>query len=214
MSADAIAQISTAVLEFLFVVVMSIGYYFLFRVGRDTLREMRAQRTAVGRPQVIVDDDYDRLPEVDVVVRNVSQGAARDVTFEFSSPIESSEGFVVSDLPHFKQGMDFLAPGGEISCHWDHLDALLPFLRQKGLEGGIVVTTTYWDMAGEQYASRWRLNPFVYESRRYVRRKGMGDLVEAVEEMSSDVRELSGSIDRLSETRETHAGRRSSHRGL
>lgn len=165
MNAAAVAQVAAAVLEFLFVVVMSIGYYFLFKVGRDTLREMRAQRTAVGRPQVIVDDDYDRLPEVDVVVRNVSQGAARDVTFEFSAPVESSEGFVVSDLPHFKQGMDFLAPGGEISCHWDHLDALLPFLRHKSLEGGIVVTTTYWDMAGEQYASRWRLNPFVYESR-------------------------------------------------
>ena len=40
---------------------------------------MRAQRTAVGRPQILVDDDYDRLPEVDVLVRNVSQGAARDM---------------------------------------------------------------------------------------------------------------------------------------
>jgi hypothetical protein len=143
---------------------MSVGYYFLCRVGRDTLLEMRAQRTAVGRPQVIVDDDYDRLPEVDIVVRNVSQGAARDITFEFSARVESSEGFVVSDLPHFKQGMDFLAPGGEISCRWDDLDTLLAFLREKGLTGGIVVTTPYWDLAGEQHASRWRLNPFVYES--------------------------------------------------
>jgi hypothetical protein len=196
------AQVATAVLEFLFVVVMSVGYYFLFRVGRDTLLEMRAQRTAVGRPQVIVDDDYDRLPEVDIVVRNVSQGAARDITFEFSAPVESSEGFVVSDLPHFKQGMDFLAPGGEISCRWDDLDMLLPFLREKGLTGGIVVTTTYWDLAGEQYASRWRLNPFVYESRRYVRRRGMGDLVESVDGVSANAKKLSESVDRLTRDRE------------
>ncbi len=80
-----------------------------------------------------MDDDYDRLPEVDIVVRNVSQGAARDITFEFSAPVESSEGFVVSELPHFKQGMDFLAPGGEISCRWDDLDTLLPFLKKKGI---------------------------------------------------------------------------------
>jgi hypothetical protein len=117
MNAAAIDQIATACLEFFFVVVMSVGYYFLFKVGCDTLLEMRAQRTAVRRPQVIVDDDHDRLPEVDVVVRNVSQGPARDVSFEFSAPIESSEGFVVCELPHFKYGMDFLAPGGEISCH-------------------------------------------------------------------------------------------------
>jgi hypothetical protein len=197
MDITAITQFATAVMQFVFVVVIAAGYYFLFKVGRDTLDEMRAQRTAVGRPQILVDDDYDRLPEVDVVVRNVSQGAARDITFEFSAPVESSGGFVVSDLPHFKYGMDFLAPGGEISSHWDHLGSLLPHLRQKGLEGGIVVTTTYWDMAGEQYASRWRLNPFVYESRRYVRHTGMGDLVEAVEGLSEDAKKISDSIDRL-----------------
>ena len=117
MNAAAIDQIATACLEFFFVVVMPVGYYFLFKVGCDTLLEMRAQCTAMRRPQVIVDDDHDRLPEVDVVVRNVSQGAARDVSFELSASIESSEGFVVSELPHFKYGMDFLAPGGEISCH-------------------------------------------------------------------------------------------------
>jgi hypothetical protein len=59
------------------------------------------------------------------------------------------------------------------------------------------VTTTYWDMAGEQYASRWRLNPFVYESRRYARHTGMGDLVEAVEGLSDDAKKISESIDRL-----------------
>jgi hypothetical protein len=101
MDITAITQFATAVMQFVFVVVIAAGYYFLFKVGRDTLDEMRAQRTAVGRPQILVDDDYDRLPEVDVVVRNVSQGAARDITFEFSAPVESSGRFVVSDLPHF-----------------------------------------------------------------------------------------------------------------
>jgi len=68
MDIAAITQFATAVMQFVFVVVISAGYYFLFKVSRDTLEEMRAQRTALGRPQVIVDDDYDRLPEIDVVV--------------------------------------------------------------------------------------------------------------------------------------------------
>ncbi len=51
--------------------------------------------------------------------------------------------------------------------------------------------TTYRDLAGEQYTSQWRLNPFVYESRRYVRRRDMGDFVESVDGVSANVKELS-----------------------
>jgi hypothetical protein len=65
---------------------------------------MRAQRTAMGRPLVIVQEDYESLPELDVAIRNVSEGAARHIEFEFSVPIESSNGFVVSDLPYFNMG--------------------------------------------------------------------------------------------------------------
>ncbi len=108
MDAATIAQIVTAVTNTLFVMVLAGGYYYTWRVSQRTLAEMKAQRMAIGRPQVIVDDDYDSLPEINIVVRNVSQGAAREITFEFSAPIESSNGFVISDLPYFKGGMDFL----------------------------------------------------------------------------------------------------------
>jgi hypothetical protein len=62
-----------------------------------------------------------------VAIRNVSEGAARDIEFEFSTPIESSNGFVISDLPYFKYWLDYLSPNGEITCYWDELDSLLPF---------------------------------------------------------------------------------------
>jgi hypothetical protein len=87
----------------------------------------------MGRPLVIVQEDYESLPELDVAMRNVSEGAARDIEFEFSVPIKSSNGFVVSDLPYFKYGLDFLPPHGEITCYWDELDSLLPFLESKDL---------------------------------------------------------------------------------
>lgn len=99
-----IAQIASVVVNTVFVVVLGSGYYFLFKVNHEMLREMRAQRTAMGRPQAIVDNDYDRLPEVDIAVRNISDGAAKEITFKFSAPVEASGGFVVSDLPYFKDG--------------------------------------------------------------------------------------------------------------
>jgi hypothetical protein len=180
----ALAQVVTSVTNLLFVIVLAAGYYFTWRVSQTTLQEMRSQRTAMGRPLVIVQEDYESLPELDVAIRNVSQGAARDIEFQFSAAIESSNGFVVSDLPYFKYGLDFLPPHGEITCYWDELDSLLPYLRSKNLENGIHVTIRYRDLSGAQYQSQWRLNPFLYKDTRLVRRKGMGDLVNAVERMA------------------------------
>jgi hypothetical protein len=179
-----LAQVVTSVTNLLFVVVLAAGYYFTWRVSQTTLQEMRSQRTAMGRPLVIVQEDYESLPELDVAIRNMSEGAARDIEFQFSAPIESSNGFVVSDLPYFKYGLDFLPPHGEITCYWDELDSLLPYLKSKNLENGIHVTVRYRDLSGAQYQSQWRLNPFLYKDTRLVRRKGMGDLVNAVERMA------------------------------
>ena len=179
-----LAQVVTSVTNLLFVIVLAGGYYFTWRVSQTTLEEMRAQRTAMGRPLVIVEEDYESLPELDVAIRNVSEGAARDIEFEFSAPIESSNGFVVSDLPYFKYGLDFLPPNGEITCYWDELDSLLPYMKSKKLENGIHVTVNYRDLSGDLYHSQWRLNPFLYKDTRLVRRKGMGDLVNALERLT------------------------------
>ena len=179
-----LAQIINSVTNLLFVIVLAAGYCFTWRVSQTTLEEMRAQRTAMGRPLVIVQEDYESLPELDVAMRNVSEGAARDIEFEFSVPIKSSNGFVVSDLPYFKYGLDFLPPHGEITCYWDELDSLLPFLESKDLRNGIHVTVRYKDLTGDSYQSQWRLNPFLYKDTRLVRRKGMGDLVNTVERLA------------------------------
>ena len=179
-----LAQVVTSVTNLLLVIVLAVGYYFTWRVSQTTLEEMRSQRTAMGRPLVIVQEDYESLPELDVAIRNVSEGAARDIEFQFSAPIESSNGFVVSDLPYFKYGLDFLPPQGEITCYRDELDSLLPYLESKDLQNGIHVTVRYKDLSDAQYQSQWKLNPFLYKDTRIVRRKGMGDLVNAVEGMA------------------------------
>jgi len=81
--------------------------------------------------------------------------------------------------------MDFLPPDGEISTYWDHLESLLPFLEQKGLERGIRVTTRYKGLDGEPYETSWLLNPFIYRDGRFTRHSSMGDLVKAVERLTA-----------------------------
>jgi hypothetical protein len=185
MGLPAYTQIAATASNIIFFLVFVVAYYKLIQMNRRTVSLQEWQAHAIGRPQVIVDDDYSRLPEVDISIRNISEGAAKDITFEFSSPVESSDGTIISDLAYFQDGLSFLAPGKEITCHWDHLDTLLPFLREKGLEHGIKVTTRYKDLAGESYETDWNLNPNIYRDNNYIHRKGIGDLVDATKEISA-----------------------------
>jgi hypothetical protein len=77
-----------------------------------------------------------------------------------------------------------LPPQDEITCYWDELGSLLPFLESKNLQNGIHVTVRYRDLSGALYHSQWRLNHFLYKDTGLVRRKGMGDLVNAVERLA------------------------------
>jgi len=129
---------------------------------------MREQRISGGRPQVILQARYDRLPMVDLVVRNFGGGVAKEITFASSCPIEDSTGFVLSELPYLKEGMSFLGPGEEAACVWDDLENLLSSLRDKGHKRGILVKVRCEDLAGESYESEWRINPLIYENKRHV----------------------------------------------
>ena len=137
MSEDvAVAQIVTAITTVFYAGVFAIGYYLLIKGNRETVREMREQRVSGGRPQVIIQARYDRLPMVDLVVRNFGGGAAKDIAFAFSEPIEDSTGFILSELPCFQEGMSFLGPGEEIAYAWDNLGDLVSSLRQRRGKSG------------------------------------------------------------------------------
>ncbi len=201
-------QLLSAGTNAVFVVIVAIGYYMMIKLYRRMVdvydrmvRVTETEHTALGRPQIIVDDNYDRLPEVDVAVRNVSSAAAKDITFEFSAPVESSDGTVISNLSYFQDGLNFLSPNGRVTCYWDNLNSLLPFLEEKGLTGGITVTTHYKDLAGEAHQTEWTLNPFIYRDDRYVQHKGTDDVAKSLEEISGDLKSLLDSSRREAEDR-------------
>ena len=77
-------------------------------------------------------------------------GAAKDIPFEISDPIEDSSGYVISDLPYLKEGI-------RVRCLWDHIDRLMPSLREKGLHEGIAEKVNYKDLKGAAYTTEWRI---------------------------------------------------------
>ncbi len=163
MSEDvAIAQIVTAITTIFYSAVFAIGYYLMIKGNRQTLREMREERLSGGRPQVVIEAGLLNLPVVELVVRNLSGGAAKDITFDLSGPIEDSSGFVLSDLRYLREGIPLLGSGEKIRCVWDHIDRLTPYLQEKGLRDGIAARVSYKDLAGEAYITEWRINPLLY----------------------------------------------------
>ena len=90
-----ISQIANPFIQTVFIVVMGLGYYFTIRNLRSQVNEMNQARTTGGRPLIIVTEDYENLPTINLVVQNVGYGPAKNITFEFSSAVESSDGFVL-----------------------------------------------------------------------------------------------------------------------
>jgi hypothetical protein len=145
-----IAQIVTAITTVFYAAVFAIGYHMMIRGNREVLQEMREEQLSGGRPQVIVERSLLNLPLVECVVPHLSGGAAKDKTFEASDPKEDSSGYVISDLPYLKEGI-------RVRCHWDHIDRLMPSLREKGLHEGIAEKVNYKDLTGAAYTTEWRI---------------------------------------------------------
>lgn len=181
-----IAQSISAISSLAIYVLFAYLYWRLVKLQRYTIDETREQRISGGRPQVIVEADYRRFPEIDLVVRNVGGGPAKDIVFDFSANIKSSTGFVLTDLFYLRDGMDFLAPGGEIRCLWDDMDSLESQLLNDGLDRGIRIEAHYTGMSGDTYYSDYVVNPLLYKGIRNANRRDVDDLVRLLEERMPD----------------------------
>lgn len=182
-----ISQIANPILQTVFIAVIGLGYYFTVKATRETVEEMRAEHTSGGgRPLITVSEDYANLPDMSIIVQNVGHGPAKDITFEFSAPVESSDGLVISDLPFFNEGLTSLAPGAKIGCYWDTLDNLLPLIKEGKIASDITVTVRYRDLNLTPFETMWDVNPRLYEGIRTVDYSGMTDLVDVVREISDE----------------------------
>jgi hypothetical protein len=182
-----ISQVANPVLQTVFIAVIGLGYYFTVRATNRTVEEMRAEHTAGGgRPLITVTENYATLPNLSLIVQNVGQGPAKDITFEFSAPVESSDGHVLSDLPFFEEGLTSLGPGASIACYWDTLDNLLPAIKEGRIASDITVKVRYKDLNLRPHETEWDINPRLYEGIRVVDYKGMTNLVDAVEKIQAE----------------------------
>lgn len=192
-----VAQVGSAVSNVLLILVFGIGYYKQHQVSQRTLQEIQEERITEGRPQILVYADYSRLPEVDLVVMNTGGGPAKNIAFEFSEPLQSPDGFVISDMRYLKEGMESLAPKSGIACQWGDIDGVISSMKEQGLTQGITVSVSYEDLVGKSYDSGWNVNPTLYEGNRDVTSRDMVALVDTMEGVSDTLARISANLEGL-----------------
>jgi hypothetical protein len=162
-------------------------------------REARKARDDQDRPQIIVDADYTGRFTTNIVVRNIGHGMAKNITFEFSAPIETTSGQDITELPYFKNGLNFMAPQTDIAAVWDSYQNVEQTLRDNGLTEGITITSKYEDRNGESYETEWTINPLLLEGSGYSDYKGYEDQVQALEDQARALEKISKDLEEVKE---------------
>jgi hypothetical protein len=161
-------------------------------------REARKARDDEDRPQIIVDADYTGRFTTNIVVRNIGHGVARNITFAFSAPLQSTSGYDITELPYFQNGINFMAPQTSLPAVWDSYQNVVANLRDKGLTEGITITSYYEDRQGERYETKWTINPLL-EGSGYSDYKGYEDEVQALEDQARAMEKISEDLEVLKE---------------
>ena len=163
-------------------------------------REARRARNDEDRPQIIVDADYTGRFTTNIVVRNIGHGVARNITFAFSAPLQSTSGYDITELPYFRNGINFMAPQTSLPAVWDSYHNVVENLRAKGLTEGITFTAYYEDRQGERYETEWTINPLLLEGSGYSDYKGYEDEVQALQDQARALEKISEDLEVLKET--------------
>jgi hypothetical protein len=162
-------------------------------------REARRARNDEDRPQIIVDADYTGRFTTNIVVRNIGNGTAKNITFEFSAPLESTSGYDITELPYFRNGINFMAPQTDLPAVWDSYQDVVQNLRAKGLTNGITIISKYEDRQGERYETAWTINPLLLEGSGYSDYKGYEDEVQALQDQARALEQVSEDLKELKE---------------
>ena len=158
-------------------------------------RQARKARDDTDRPQIIVDADYTGRFTTNIVVRNIRHGIAKNITFEFSAPLQTTSGHDITELPYFKHGINFMAPQTDLPAVWDSYQNVVENLKAKGLTEGITITSYYEDRQGESYETSWTINPLLLEGSGYSEYKGYEDEVQALEDQARALEKISEVIE-------------------
>lgn len=170
----------------LFVLVAVTMLYALFT--QQMVVEMRTARELQVRPCVLVDFEFPRGWLMEVVVKNIGDGPARDVRFRFDHPLLNSQGQDFSEYPLFHESIEFLPPHKEIRAAFD--SATKYFGKKAQLPLKIIGRISYADATGQRHDDPLVIDLSIYKNLSFFGHKDMNDLVKEVEELKRAISQM------------------------
>ena len=153
--------------------------------GRRQLIEAKELREAQTRPFVVIDLDGSIHPFFDLVVKNIGPTLARDVHFDFSPPISSTdEDLDPNKIKMFRDGISTLAPGKEIRTLFEKG----PDRHRSELPDVYEVTVSYSDQYGKRvYEEKIDLDFGLYWDRLTISRRDVHDVHQQLETIAKEL---------------------------
>lgn len=145
----------------------------------QTAKESYEGRVAAFAPRVLVHFNHAEIFFAEIIVENVGAGSARDVTFEFDPPLQTTEK---GQPEHFFKGTKpILHPGYSVRQLFDTWPAYLKSELPKRYDVTIRYTGAETDKA---YESHQVLDVEALRHRIEIRRKNFHDLVTEIEKLT------------------------------
>jgi hypothetical protein len=151
-------------------------------------RQLRAQI----RPFVVVDIEMEVVPFIELVIANLGATMARDVSFEFDPPLQSTldtapRKVPIGDVSLFRDGVPSFPPGKRLVVLIDHglhrTEAALP--------DRFIITVKYrGEPFGRRFEDQFVLDIATYREWGAVRRKTVHDVAIEMEKLRKTVEEL------------------------
>jgi len=108
--------------------------------------EMKLAREMQTMPSIIAYFDNPRSTLLDLVVKNISHGAAKDVRLKIEPPLCDHKGRDIAELSLFQRGIDFFPPGREFRQIVGVTESFFGEGSQRPLEYNL--TLSYCDVGG------------------------------------------------------------------
>jgi hypothetical protein len=158
--------------------------------AKRQLKEFRDAREETTRPFVVIDLETARTIAT-LKVRNIGQTIARNVTFRFTPPIESTFDstrgggqYILGEIELFARGLPSLAPGRELSTLLDQVPARI----EAGLPSRYDVDVSYDGPNGKRYTDRQVVSLDALIGLTRVERKDVHDAAKSLEDIRDEIK--------------------------
>jgi len=156
--------------------------------NRQLVQETKKLRLPQQEPRVAIifepDDRY--IMWINLKIKNVGVGPAKNITFKIKTDFEYLDGFWLSNTGFAKRGINYLAPNQEIKFFFTNLNEN----KNQKMGTPIVIDLSYNDSLGNRYAETFKIDFNELEGLFEVGEKPIEKISKSLKNIENNINEI------------------------